>query len=172
MGTNNKLVGFEGLIIAKVVDPKQKEFDYIITYSRSGADNHSVGINVSPEGDVLDYGEFAPGNFNMIRRAVNNIVKTMAQDNYVDFIKLEKNYQSGVYVSVRAASGNELNLTHVYNKGDEQWYSENSNPAFSMVPTDHYITKYEDSVITLACWMYNAKELENDVQKKIGGERE
>ena len=172
MSTNNKLPGFDGLTIAKVVDPQQKKFDYIITYSRTAEDNHSVGINVSAEGDVLDYGEFSPGNFYKIRRAVNNIVKTMARDNYVDFIKLEKNYQSGVYVSLRASSGNELNLTHVYNKGDEQWYSENSNPAFAMVPTDHYITKYEDSVITLASWMYTAKELESDKQKKIGGGRE
>ena len=168
MKTTSKPIHYDSLEIRKVTNPRQKKFDYVVTYSKGKGDSHTVGINVASDGTVADYGDFAPGNYNKIRRLVNQTIETMAKDNYVEQIKLQKNYKNGVYVSVKAPN-HELNLTHGYDNKSGQWYSENDNPDFAMVPTDHYIEKYEDLVVNLSCWMYGAQELKNYDQAKGSG---
>ena len=157
---------YDRLEISKVTNNSQENYDYVVTYSQGKRDNTiSVGIKVSNDGDVLDYGMFAPCNFNKIRETVNQTIKTMHKDNYVYEVMLQKNYKQGVYVIVRAPS-HELKVTHVYDSNTNQWWVENDNPDFAMVPTDHYIEKYEDLIIDLAKPMYTEKELKNE--KELG----
>ena len=167
MKNKNNKDTYDSLEIGKINDSRQGSFDYVVVYSQGNKNTNSVGIKVSSEGDVMDYGDFAPANYNKIRRTVNEAIKTMHKDNYVYEIILQKNYKQGVHVTVRAPS-HELRVAHVYDNNSGDWWVENSDESFAMVPTDHYIEKYEDLVLKLAKGMYTEKELKNERELEYG----
>ena len=158
---------YESIEIAEMAEENKDTFGYVVTYSRGRGDSHSVGIKVSDKGDPLDYGKYNPDNYNKIRETVNEVIKKMHNDNYVYKIRVKKNYEKGVHVTVKAPN-HELKVAHAYDNNSGDWWVENSDESFAMVPTDHYIEKYEDLVLKLAKGMYTEKELKNERELENG----